>query len=128
MSYLIIGASSGLGRELALRFAKEKNNLILISRDIRDLNAIKSDLEHRHSIKVKCIEIDFSSIEEINQKLFINEETLKNLKGILFPIGLMFEHDNFELNINHASKLIYANFLSISFTLNKLSGLLNKFI
>ena len=126
MSYLIIGASSGLGRELALRFAKEKNNLILISRDIRDLNAIKSDLEHRHGIKVKCIEIDFSSIEEINQKLFINEETLKNLKGILFPIGLMFEHDNFELNINDASKLIYANFLSISFTLNKLSGLLNK--
>ena len=43
MSYLIIGASSGLGRELALRFAKEKNNLILISRDIRDLNAIKSE-------------------------------------------------------------------------------------
>ena len=126
MSYLIIGASSGLGRELALRFAKEKNNLILISRDIRDLNAIKSDLEHRHSIKVKCIEIDFSSIEEINQKLFINEDTLKNLKGILFPIGLMFENDNFELNINDASKLIFANFLSISFTLNKLSGLLNK--
>ena len=42
MIYLIIGASSGLGRALAAKFAKEKKNLIIVSRDDRDLTAMKS--------------------------------------------------------------------------------------
>ena len=40
MSYLILGASSGLGRELAYVLAKNSNDLIIISRDERDLRAI----------------------------------------------------------------------------------------
>ena len=47
MNYLIVGASSGLGRDLAYALSKKTHNLILISRDIRDLVAIKSDLENR---------------------------------------------------------------------------------
>ena len=62
MSFLIIGASSGLGRELAFKFAQEKNNLIIVSRDIRDLDALKSDLELKFNVKVQCIALDFSSI------------------------------------------------------------------
>ena len=44
MNYLILGASSGLGKELAYILAKNSHNLIIISRDERDLKAIKSDL------------------------------------------------------------------------------------
>ena len=43
MNYLILGASSGLGKDLAYVFAKNLHNLILISRDDRDLAPIKSD-------------------------------------------------------------------------------------
>ena len=59
MSFLIIGVSSGLGRELAFKFAQEKNNLIIVSRDIRDLDALKSDLELKFKVKVQCIALDF---------------------------------------------------------------------
>ena len=52
MSYLIIGSSSGLGRELAYAFAKNQNNLILVSRDKRDLNPIKSDLEKKFGMLI----------------------------------------------------------------------------
>ena len=65
MTYLIIGASSGLGRALADKFAKEKKNLIIVSRDDRDLIAIKSDLEIKYNIKVEKIALDFSSFEDI---------------------------------------------------------------
>ena len=56
MKYLIIGASSGLGRELTKKFAEKGHNLIIASRDERDLNAIKSDL------LVKFITISLSVI------------------------------------------------------------------
>ena len=52
MSYLILGASSGLGRELAYILAKNSNDLIIISRDERDLKAVKSDLEIKFKIIV----------------------------------------------------------------------------
>ena len=70
MKYLIIGASSGLGRELANIFAKKNNDLVIVSRDVRDLNAIKSDLEIKYNINVETIELDFSSIEDINAENF----------------------------------------------------------
>ena len=77
MTYLLIGASSGLGRALADKLAKEKKNLIIVSRDDRDLTAMKSDLEIKYYIKVEKIALDFSSFEELNHKL---------LKKIYFKI------------------------------------------
>ena len=43
MSNLIVGASSGLGKELAYEFAKNSKNLILISRKLSNLEFLKSD-------------------------------------------------------------------------------------
>ena len=77
MTYLLIGASSGLGRALADKLGKEKKNLIIVSRDDRDLTAMKSDLEIKYYIKVEKIALDFSSFEELNHKL---------LKKIYFKI------------------------------------------
>ena len=60
MSYLIVGASSGLGREIAYKFAEKGHNLIICSRDIKDLEAIKSDIEYKNKNKVTIEEIDIS--------------------------------------------------------------------
>ena len=117
MTYLIIGASSGLGRALADKFAKEKKNLIIASRDDRDLIAIKSDLEIKYNIKVEKIALDFSSFEELNQKLF-KENIFRDLSGILFPVGLMHEKDNFDLNEVDLRRITFANYLSIVHTMN----------
>ena len=64
MSYLILGASSGLGRELAYILAKNSNDLIIISRDEKDLKAIKTDLEIKFKITVKYFTLDASSFDE----------------------------------------------------------------
>ena len=36
MSNLIVGGSSGLGKEIAYEFAKKSKDIVLISRDIKD--------------------------------------------------------------------------------------------
>ena len=126
MTHIIVGASSGLGRELAFKFAKEKKKLILISRDERDLLAIKSDLQIRFGVNIECIALDFSSINEINQKFLSKVEILKDIKVIMFPVGLMFDNDNLNIPQENLEKLIFANFLSVSYTINKLGKYLNS--
>lgn len=118
MSYLIIGASSGLGRELAYSFAKKGHDLIIISRDEKDLISIKSDLELRYEVNIKMIPLDFANIEEIEKKLIQEAEITQNLKGILFPVGFMFEKDNVDLNTDNIKKLLNINYLSICYTIS----------
>ena len=119
MKYLIVGASSGLGRELAYTFAREKHNLVLAARDDRDLQAIKSDLNIKFGVEIKTISIDFSNIEEINRNILSDNEVLNNLNGVLFPIGFMVEKDNSQLDIVKINKIIFANFMSINYLTSK---------
>ena len=126
MKYLIIGASSGLGRELAKKFAEENNNLVLVSRDERDLNAIKSDLEIKYNININILTLDFSSINEINQKLLSQNNIIENLDGVIFPIGMMFSEDNLNLDNERMNKLVNANFLSIAYVIQKIKIFLLK--
>lgn len=126
MKYLIIGASSGLGRELANIFAQKKNDLIIVSRDKRDLDALKSDLEIKYHVNVETIELDFSSLEEINEKLLSKNQILENLQGALFPVGMMFDEDNLSMNSEKIQKLVFSNFISIAHTINTLSKYLRK--
>jgi|TARA_Y100000389_G_C17454620_1_gene517234 short-subunit dehydrogenase len=127
MTYLIIGASSGLGRELATKFAKEKFNLIIVSRDERDLITIKKDLEIKYKIKVRLIALDFSSSEEIDKKIFSQKILLEEIQGVFFPIGTMFEQDGTMVDQEKMQKLIHSNFISIVYTIQNLRKyLINK--
>jgi len=50
---LIVGASSGLGRALAEQYAGKNYDLALVSRDARDLAAIRADLSWRFRVDVR---------------------------------------------------------------------------
>ena len=65
MNYLIVGASSGLGRDLAYTLSKDANNLTLISRDMRDLNVMKSDIESLYQTKVNTYSVDLASTTSV---------------------------------------------------------------
>tara|TARA_Y100001935_G_C17196928_1_gene452997 strand:- start:191 stop:937 length:747 start_codon:yes stop_codon:yes gene_type:complete len=119
MKYLIVGATSGLGRELAYTFAKKKHNLILAARDDRDLQAIKSDLSLKFGVEIKTISIDFSEIEEINKKILSDNEVLSNLNGVLFPIGFMVEKDDLLLDATTIQKIIFSNYISTNYLISK---------
>lgn len=87
MTFLIVGASAGLGRALAEKFASEKNDLILISSDMRDLIPLKSDLENRFTVTVIPIQISFRNVPIDFSEITRSLSNLSPLEGILFPIG-----------------------------------------
>lgn len=57
---VIVGASSGVGRALTQRLAQEGYNLVITSRDPRDLEATAADLRLRYGIKCWVITQDIA--------------------------------------------------------------------
>lgn len=120
MSYLIIGASSGLGKSLVYEFAKNKKNLIIVSRNIKDLEALKNDIENNFKVKVKILSLDLASLNNLKKKISLNNDFFNQIEGILFPIGQMNELDFIgKLEIKEMNALLSANFLSIAFIVSQ---------
>jgi len=72
---LITGATSGIGKACAERFAKEKYNLILTGRRQERLDTIKAELERKFSIRVftSCFDVQdkkavFDSIKALPEE------------------------------------------------------------
>ncbi len=57
---LITGASSGIGKELARYHASKGGDLIITARREAELEALKSELEAAHKVKVSTIAMDLS--------------------------------------------------------------------
>ena len=57
MKALVTGASSGIGRDIAKKFAKRNVDLILVSRDLDKLEEVKNQIQNVH---VKVISKDLS--------------------------------------------------------------------
>lgn len=62
---LITGASSGLGKNLAYAYAREKGKIINLSRNINKMKLINSDLNKINDLKNKYYSVDVSNYNEI---------------------------------------------------------------
>lgn len=72
---LITGASSGIGKELAIIHAEKNGNLILVSRNRDKLNALKEQLEKKYGIRVDVIAKDLS-LAGASKEVFDDVQTL----------------------------------------------------
>jgi len=57
---LITGPTTGIGRDLAELFAAEGAELVLVSRNVKKLEEVKSELETRHGIRAHVLPVDLS--------------------------------------------------------------------
>lgn len=64
MRVLITGASSGIGRDLAREFAKMNYDIILVAKNIKKLESLKTELVEKYNIKVKYYSIDLCDEKE----------------------------------------------------------------
>lgn len=75
---LITGASSGIGKALALKYAEESSNLIIIARNKKSLLEIKNNIQKKYKIKILVFAIDISKeLEIIKLKKSINTKNIK---------------------------------------------------
>ena len=70
---VITGASSGLGRQMAYAFAKQKADLVILARRIERLEELKVELE-KEGIRVLPIKCDVTKTEDINKAAELSEK------------------------------------------------------
>lgn len=93
-SILITGATSGIGRSTALRFAREGYQLILTGRRLERLQALKTELEQDFNSTVQTLCFDVrdldavkANIASIDRNVFKSIDVLVNNAGLASGLG-----------------------------------------
>lgn len=110
---LITGASTGLGRELAIQCAMRNRNLILVALPGRDLESLADDLMAMYAVEVKYFEMDLTQDQSIYQlveaiKSDLNIDMLINNAGIGGTANLT------ESSVNEIDSIIQLNIRATS--------------
>ena len=91
---VITGASSGLGRQMAMAFAKQGADLVILARRVEKLEELKLELE-KENVKVLPLKCDVTSTEDINnaakkaEEFFGKVDILVNCAGASKDKGVL---------------------------------------
>lgn len=110
---LITGASSGIGLELAKLFAQDKNNLILVARDISRLEEVKSKLSN-NNIDIRILSIDLSSNEKIKELFKYIEDDRLRISNLVNNAGVGSFGDFKDIDWEKENSLIDINIKSLT--------------
>jgi NAD(P)-dependent dehydrogenase (short-subunit alcohol dehydrogenase family) len=92
---IVTGGSTGIGKAIAVAFAKEGAKLVLASRTIVDLETAKKEISKIADTKVEIFPTDVSNPQEVKKlvnftlKKFNTIDILVNSAGIYGPISLI---------------------------------------
>jgi NADP-dependent 3-hydroxy acid dehydrogenase YdfG len=84
----ITGATSGIGRAIALRLAKENYALILTGRRDERLTALKKELEHDYDAKVLTLCFDVRVFEQVEKAVNSLPDEWKTIDILINNAGL----------------------------------------
>ncbi len=85
---LITGASSGLGMEMARQFAAKGRNLALCARRSERLEALKAELEERHSVQVAVRTLDVCDHDAVFEVFRAFDVELGGLGRVIVNAGI----------------------------------------
>lgn len=106
---LITGGASGLGLELAKLFAKDGNNLFLVSSNSKNLNKAKEELTKEFKVEVLTLALDLSNPSNFNK---VKEFTNKNkmfANNLVNCAGFGDRTDFIEMDIDKQIKMVELN-------------------
>jgi short-subunit dehydrogenase len=110
MTYAIVGASAGVGRALATRFAAAGHDLVLVASDERDLRATAADLAIRHGVRTRWVAADAGADRRCGERIAALADDVGGLDGVLFPIGVVSPADDVTFDPDRTARLLDVNF------------------
>jgi len=113
LNLILVGASAGLGRALADRLAAKGHNLLIVSSKQADLDALASDLQIRHSIKVAKAALRVSCDTQSVSTILQAAKELDRIDGALFPMGYTRGDDDGSLGADEIERIVSSNLAGI---------------
>jgi len=107
---LITGASSGIGKATAIKFAELGYNLIITGRRKEILLKLAEFIEKKHSVKVICLDFDIRDKIEVEKSFNLLEDSNKNIDILVNNAGLALDATTIDKNdINDWETMIDTN-------------------
>ncbi len=85
---LITGATSGIGRASALKFAENNFNIIITGRREEKLKELNDEILSNYSIKVHSLNFDIRNLDEVNSAIDSLPEDWKSIDVLINNAGL----------------------------------------
>ncbi len=108
-TFLITGASSGLGKALSFRIAEEGGNLLLGARRREILDEIKSDIEKKYDVKVIIAFLDVTDEKSVKNFIGIALESFDSIDCVINNAGIGLYSKIEDVEINEFQKLFDTN-------------------
>ncbi|MDI7773850.1 SDR family oxidoreductase [Asticcacaulis sp. EMRT-3] len=110
-TFLITGASSGLGEEFARQYAQQGHNLVLVARRLNRLEDLAHDLIDRHKVQVTCLAADLAQRDQVQQILHELSARHLAINGLVNNAGYSLAH-----TFRHTSAQAQVDFLEVCVT------------
>jgi len=118
MKAVIFGGSAGMGRAIAERLASTRANVLLVASDLRDLEAVRSDLQVRYdSVEISTLAIELAqAAPEAVVGAVLND--FGKFDAMFFVAGLGDDDDCGVLAPAAAERLMKINFVAPALLMN----------
>lgn len=112
-TFLITGASDGIGAVYAERLAGRGHDLILVARRAEKLKALAAQLEKDHGIAVEVLSADLSSAEDL-EKVEVRLREDQRITGLVNNAGIAGEGAITALDPAYVTTMINLNILAVT--------------
>ena len=110
MSVVILGATRGMGRELARTLAERGDSLMLLGRTPEALEAMAADLRIRGAADVFTASCDLADPETFQPALDAATSALGRIDTVVVTAGLFGTQDQLEDDLDHAAQVLDIDF------------------
>ncbi|MFC0180060.1 SDR family NAD(P)-dependent oxidoreductase [Thorsellia kenyensis] len=105
----ILGASSGIGYELAILLAKQSHQLILSARNEKLLSELHDKLQPTASVEHLVVPCDCSDYENLKEAKALISERIKRIDSVIFMAGQYEPLSILDIQKKHIDSIIKTN-------------------
>jgi len=107
---IVTGPTSGIGKGLAMELARQKQNLVLIGRNLEKLKAVAEEVEAL-KVQVKIVQVDFSKFDEAAKKRVTDTCDSLDIGVLVNNAGLSYVYPQYfqDLDVERAENICKVN-------------------